>query len=130
MGRKVCFILEAGSQGRGHHIQRPTPPQPQSVRKNFYGQRERAPCINSAVSSGGRLETGHQSSNQCHLDCFYTVGILFQGQFVPISLRPVLGTVTAYIMATGWSSCSYLYVLPPGGVSVFTRQLTVYVSEY
>ena len=105
--RKVCFILEAGSQGQGPHIQRPTPPQPQSVGKNLYGQRERAPCINSAVSSGGRLETGHQSSNQYRLGYFYTVGILFQGQFVPISLRPVLGTVTAYIMATVWSSCSY-----------------------
>ena len=58
--RKVCFISEAGSQGQGAHIQRPTPPQPQSVDKNFYRQREQAPCVNSTVSSDGRLETGHR----------------------------------------------------------------------
>ena len=35
-----------------------------------------------------------------------TVSLQFQGQFVPISLRPVLGVVAAYVMATVWSSCS------------------------
>ena len=35
-----------------------------------------------------------------------------QGWFVPISLRPVLKIVAAYVKATGWSLCSYL--LPPG----------------
>ena len=30
----------------------------------------------------------------------------FQGRLVPISLRPVLGIVAAYVMATGRSSCS------------------------
>ena len=30
----------------------------------------------------------------------------FQGRFVPISLRPALGMVAAYVMATVWSSCS------------------------
>ena len=34
------------------------------------------------------------------------VNLQFQGQFVPISLRPVLGIVAAYVMATGRSSCS------------------------
>ena len=42
-----------------------------------------------------------------------TVNLQFQGWFVPISLRPVLGIVAAHVMATVWSSCSYL--LPPGG---------------
>ena len=41
------------------------------------------------------------------------INLQFQGQLVPISLRPVLGIVAAYVMATVWSSCSYL--LPPGG---------------
>ena len=42
-----------------------------------------------------------------------TVSLQFQGWFVPISLRPVLRIVAAYVMATAWSSCSSL--LPPGG---------------
>ena len=35
-----------------------------------------------------------------------TVNLQFQHLSVPISLRPVLGTVAAYIMATVWSSWS------------------------
>jgi len=35
-----------------------------------------------------------------------TVNHQFQALFVPISLRPVLGMVAAYVMATAWSSCS------------------------
>ena len=31
-----------------------------------------------------------------------TVNLQFQGHFVPISLRPVLGIVAAYVMATVW----------------------------
>ena len=30
----------------------------------------------------------------------------FQGQFVPISLRPVLKIVAAYVVATSWSLCN------------------------
>ena len=35
-----------------------------------------------------------------------TVNLQFQGQFVPISLRPVLRIAAAYAMATARSSCS------------------------
>ena len=35
-----------------------------------------------------------------------TVNLQFQGQFVSISLKPVLETVAAYVMITVWSSCS------------------------
>ena len=35
-----------------------------------------------------------------------TVNLQFQGEFVSISLRPVLRTVAAYIMTTVWSLCS------------------------
>ena len=35
-----------------------------------------------------------------------TVNLQFQGRFVPISLRPVLRIVAAYVMAIVWSSCS------------------------
>ena len=47
-----------------------------------------------------------------------TVNLQFQGRFVPISLRSVLGIVAAYVMATVWSSCSSL--LPSaGGFSIY-----------
>ena len=47
-----------------------------------------------------------------------TVDLQFHGWFVPISLRPVIGTVAADVMATVWSSCSSL--LPLGvGISIY-----------
>ena len=47
-----------------------------------------------------------------------TVSLQLQGRFVPISLRPILGIVAAYVMATVWSPCSQL--LPPGrGFSIY-----------
>ena len=35
-----------------------------------------------------------------------TVNLQFQGQCVPIYLRPILRTVAVYVMAAVWSSCS------------------------
>ena len=35
-----------------------------------------------------------------------TVNFQFQGLFPPISLRPILGIVAAYVMGIIWSSCS------------------------
>ena len=40
------------------------------------------------------------------------VNLEFQGQFIPISLRPILRMVEVYVMAVVWSPCSYL--LQPG----------------
>ena len=34
------------------------------------------------------------------------VNLHFQGLFVPISLRPILGTVAAHVLGTVWSLCS------------------------
>ena len=34
------------------------------------------------------------------------VNLQFQGQFVPISMRPILRIVAASVMATVWTSCS------------------------
>ena len=34
------------------------------------------------------------------------VNLHFQGLFVPISLRPILGTVAARVLGTAWSLCS------------------------
>ena len=55
-----------------------------------------------------------------------TVNLEFQGQFIPISLRPILRMVEVYVMAVVWSPCSYL--LQPVGVSVSLRRLTGYAS--
>ena len=48
-----------------------------------------------------------QGSNPCPL-CWQADSqpLRHQGNPVPISLRPVLGIVAAYVMATLWSSCS------------------------
>lgn len=34
------------------------------------------------------------------------VNLQFRGPFLPVSLRPILRTVAAYVMATDWSPCS------------------------
>jgi len=49
------------------------------------------------------------------------LGIQFQGQFIPISLRPVLRIMAAYVMATVWSLYSWLLHLV--GVSVSTQDM-------
>ena len=59
--------------------------------------RERATCRNGTGSSDGHLEIGRA------VVCLISVAVIvlntdnleFQGQFVPISLRSVLGIVTA-----------------------------------
>ena len=56
-------------------------------------------------------------SNQCPL-VLNAVHLQFQYWFVPISLKPDLRSVAAYVMATVWLSCSQL--LPPGrGFSIY-----------
>ena len=64
--------------------------------KSFYSWREGAVSRNSTVS---HLEIGHWGSDQHHL-VLSTVSLQFQGQPAPISLRPVLRIVTAYVTAT------------------------------
>ena len=71
------------------------------------------PKANSLSSSDSHLEIGHRWSTSIILIVSGTVNLQFQVPFVSISLRPILGIVTAYAMATAWSSCSSF--LPPGG---------------
>ena len=40
-----------------------------------------------------------------------TVSLQFQGQFVPVSLWPVLGTVAAHVLGAIWSSSSFLHLV-------------------
>ena len=86
--------------------QRPTPLlQWQSVAKSFYRQRKGAMCRNSTVSSDSHLEIGHAVVWSASF-WLSSVNLQFEGRFVPVSLRPVLRIVAAYVMATVWSSCS------------------------
>ena len=93
---------------KGRHLSKGWLPHWQSGGKSLYRLREGVRCRNSTGSSDSRLEVGPHWSDQHHLGCFRYSYLQFQGQFVSISLRPVLAIVTAYVMATVWSSCSSL----------------------
>ena len=76
------------------HVQRPAPPPQQSRGKSLYRMREGAMCWNSRVSSDGHLEIGGLTS--IILIVLRPVNLQFRVQFVPISLRPICGSVAAY----------------------------------
>ena len=130
--RKACFILDAnnGVCGAGHSVQRAD-----FSLLTISGQEL------LLAEGGGHTQKQHSLiwGSSWNWSCggltsvilivLSAVHLQFQARFVPISLRPVLGTVAAYVTATVWSSCSER--LPPsGGVSVSARQLTAYGSEY
>ena len=97
MERKVCFILDAGNWGGGWTpVQRPTPSRWQSGGKNFYRQREGAPCRNSTVSPDNHLEIGHRWCDQHHLDCFKYSQSSVPGSVC--SLRLVLRIMEPYLV--------------------------------
>jgi len=73
--------------------------------KNFYGQREGAPCRNSTVSSDSHFEIVFGGLASVILIVLSIVNLQFHGQFVPVSLRPVLRIVASHVTATVWSSC-------------------------
>ena len=64
------------------------------------GRGQRAERAQSALTVIFKLVTGGLIS--VILVVLGTVNLQFQGHFVPISLRPVLGIVAAYVMATVW----------------------------
>ena len=103
VGRKVCFWRLATLRGGLTCVQRLAPHHWQSGGKSVYRRREGAACRPSTVSSASHPAVGHRWSGQCHLDWLGTVDLQFQGQFVPISLRPVLKLVAIYVMAIVWS---------------------------
>ena len=83
-----------------------TPLNWQSVGKNFYRQREGASYRKSTVSSDSHLQLVMDGLTRVLLVVSSSVNLLFHGWLVLISLRTILGTVAACIMATVWSSCS------------------------
>ena len=87
----------------------PALPHWHSVGQNFYSRRRR--CIGREKRL--HVETAPSSYNwSCSglisviLIVSKAVSFQFQGQFIPVSLRPVLRIVAAYVMATFWSSGS------------------------
>ena len=109
MERKVCFILDASNRGWGGGwtpVQKLTSPTLLTIGgKSVHGQREGL-LTETAVSSDCHLVIGLQWSEQRHPDCLKYINLQFQGRLVPISLRSVLGTVAAYVIATLWSLCT------------------------
>ena len=105
--RKVCFILDASNRRGGRtSVQRATPHHWRSVGKSFYRWREglHVETAQSALTVILKLVIGGLTS--VILILLSTINLQFQGWFVPISLRPILIIVAAYVMATVWSSCS------------------------
>ena len=107
MEKKVCFILDAGNCGGGRTpVQRLTPPTDNQWARAFIGGGRglHAETAQSALMVILKLVIGGLTS--VILIVLGTVNLQFQGWFVSISLRPVLGIAAAYVMATVWSSCS------------------------
>ena len=120
--RKVCLILDA-VRGRADACPKAnnSTPHSQGARAFIDGGRElHAETAQSALTVF--LKSVIAGLTSVILIVLSTVNLQFQGRFIPISLRPVLGIVAANVTATVWPSCSSL--LPPGGVSVSIRQLT------
>ena len=107
MERKVCFILDAGNQGRGQTpVQRPTPfPDNQWARAFIDGGR--GLCAETAQSAlTVILKLVISGLTSVILIVLTALNLQFQGQFVSHFLRPVLKIVAAYVMTIVWSSCS------------------------
>ena len=84
--------------GRGTSVQRPTPPMIIS-RQEFFIDRQRglhAESVQSALTVIFKLVMG--SLTRVILVVLGAVNLQFQGQFVSISLRPILGIAAAYVM--------------------------------
>ena len=117
MEGKVCFILDACNWGWGGYwtpVQRPIPPPPPYTHTQTDNQWAVA-AINpgmglnaESVHSGLMviLKLAMRGVTSIILIVSRMVNFQFQDQFVPTSLRPVLGTVAADVMATVWASCS------------------------
>ena len=132
MERKVCFILDAGSWGGGwtsvRKLTLPPPHQNQWARAFIGGGKGlHVETAQSALTVILKLVIGGLTS--VLLTVLSTVNLQFQGRFVSISLRPVLGIVAAYMswLQSGHHGLNFFYL---AGVSVSTRQLTGRGPEY
>ena len=110
-GKFVLFQMPA-TAGECRHLFRgwlppPYSPQPPTTGiqwgKIFYRQKE-AETAQSALPAIFKLVIGGLTS--IILVVLGTVNLQFQGPFVPIPLRPVLGIMVAHVVGTVWLSCS------------------------
>ena len=96
------------TSGEGRHLSKGSPPPPPDNRgaRAFIGGGKglHVETVQSALTAILKSVIGGLTS--ILLIVLSTVNLQFKGQFVPISLRPVLGIVAAYVMATVCSSCS------------------------
>ena len=134
--RKVCFILDT-SYGVGGGWWRadacpkanslPPPPDNQGAGAFIHrGKALHAETAQSALTVILKLViSGPTSIISIVLG---TVNLQFQGWFVSISLRPILGIAAAYVMATACHHVVNFFHLV--WVSVSTRQLTGHGPEY
>ena len=107
---KVCFILDAGNKWGGWGgrtpVQRPTPPSPDNQGARAFIDRGRGLHVETIQSAlTGVLKLVISGLTRVIWIVLGTVNLQFQGLFVSSSLRPILGIVAAYVMATAWSSC-------------------------
>ena len=104
--RKVCFISDIRNCGwvRGGEwtsVQRLIPPHRQPVRQELFIDRSRriqAETPQSSLTVIFKLVIGGLTS--VILIVLGTVSLYFQGPFVHISLKPILGIMAAYVMDT------------------------------
>ena len=113
MERKVCFILDATHQekGRGERMdacpKADFPPSPDNQWSGAFTDRgRRLHTEKTWLALKVILEISHLCGlTSIILVVLCTVHLQLQSQFFPISLRPALRIVAAYVMATVWSSC-------------------------
>ena len=107
--RKVCFILDAGNGGGGEGgrgrvdtCRKADSPRHNQGARAFigWGRGLHVETTQSALTVILKLVMRH------HLDCFKYSSSSVSGSVSSHSLRPVLGIVAAYLIATVWSSCS------------------------
>ena len=113
--RKVCFISDAGSWGRGRVVdvcpKADSPTDKQGMRT--FTDRSVCVCVwggvftcrNSTAISNSHLQTGSDLTSII-LIVSDEVNLQFQGPFVPIVLRSVPTIVAARVLSPVWSSCS------------------------
>ena len=132
--RKVCFVSEAATwEGRADSCPKtdspPPPPPTDNQRARAFTDRGRGLHAETAESALTVIFKWSGSGlNSFILIVFSTVNLQFQGQFVPISLRPILRIVAAYVMLQpGHHVVNFFHLV---GISASIRQLTGYGSEY
>ena len=106
-GKVALFQRPATGGGEGGRLSKGRLPPPDNQGARAFIDRGRglpAETAQSALTGILKLVMGGLTS--IILIVLGTISLQFQSQFVSTSLRPILGIVAAYVMATAWSTCS------------------------